>query len=98
METSTPRIEGYAYHRQELRELRRLAVAALLGWVLVAFPHVKGSKEEQRMTARRGLPRKCTAHRHHRVPEGNQSQTCHLDLPRQLFLLGGCRGHHHHMR
>jgi len=97
--SSAPGVEGNAYHQKKWLKLRELTVVAMIDLVLVAFPHEKGPKEEQQMTARRGPPWcKCTVYPQRRALAGNQSQTCQLDLPQQPFLLDDHRGYHHRIR
>jgi len=85
MATSAPCIEDNVHHYQGPRKPPELAMAATVALAPAASPLEDGSEEEQRMTALRGLLRKCTVHLHHLELEGNQSQKWLLDLPRQLF-------------
>jgi len=98
MVTSVLCIEGDVYHYQGPRKPRELAVAAADVLAPAVFRLEGGSEEEQRMTARRGLPRKCTVRLHHLELEGNRSQKWLLDLPRQLSRLDDHRGHRGRMR
>jgi hypothetical protein len=98
MATSALCLEGDVYYYQGPRKPRELAVAATVALAPVAFPLQGGSEEEQRMTARRGLRRKCTVRLHHLELEGNRSQKWLLDLPRRLSRLDDHRGRRRRMR
>jgi hypothetical protein len=98
MQMATSALSGDVHHYQGPRKPRELAVVAALALAPAAFPHEGGSEEEQRMTARRGLPRKCTVRLHHLELEGNRSQKWLLDLPRRLSRLDDHRGHRRCMR
>jgi hypothetical protein len=98
MATSALCIEGDVHRYQGPRKPRELAVAAANDLAPAAFPLEAGSEEEQRMTARRGLPRKCTVRLHHLELEGNRSQKWLLDLPQRLSRLDDHRGHRRCMR
>lgn len=98
MATSALCIEGGVHHYQGPRKPRELAMAVTVVWAPAAFPLEGGSEEEQQMTARRGLPRKCTVRLHHLELEGNRNQKWLLDLPRRLSRLDDHRGRRRCMR
>ena len=98
MATSALCIEGDVHHYQGPRKPREPAVAATVALALAAFPLEGDSEEEQRMTVRRGLQCKYTVRLHHLELEGNRSQKCLLDLPRQLSRWDDHRGRRRHMR
>ena len=105
MATSALCVEGDVHHYQGPRKPRELllavavaAAAAAVVLALAVFPLEGGSEEEQRMTALRGLPRKCTVRLHHLELGGNRSQRSLLDLPLRLSRLNDHRGHRRRMR